>query len=172
MHFLAKLGEDPRHLAEQVLAVRAGECVKVLTVPAGERRPRSLAARPGSGGTSAVKSGSKKNGNDSRSRPLRLRTRCGVERYQPPVSRSSMSPMLQTNAPGIGGASIQPSAEPHLQAAVVVLGEQGEQAVVGVLADSPVVAVRRRRRVVEDPEQHRRVGRVPVGEVVGVEVRG
>jgi hypothetical protein len=68
-----------------------------------------VAARPGSGGTSASNPGSKKNGNDSLVRPLLLRTRCGVDRYQPPVSRSSMSPMLQTNVPGMGGASIQPS---------------------------------------------------------------
>src|SRR5512135_3675278 len=47
---------------------------------------------------------SKKNGNERRSRGAGLRTRCGVERNSPPVMRSSMSPMLQTNEPGTGGA--------------------------------------------------------------------
>ena len=46
---------------------------------------------------------------DDQSRPLSLRTRCGVDRYQPPVSRSSMSPMLATKVPASGGASIQPA---------------------------------------------------------------
>ena len=50
--------------------------------------------------------------------------------------RSSMSPMLQTNVSGIGGASIQPAARAHLQPADVVLAQQREQAVVGVLADA------------------------------------
>jgi hypothetical protein len=53
------------------------------------------------------KFGSKKNGNESRSHGAGLRTRWGVERYRPPVIRSSMSPMLQTNEPGIGGAGTQ-----------------------------------------------------------------
>ena len=73
------------------------------------RLPPRAAARPGSGGISAVKLGSKKNGKENRSRPLTLRTRCGVDRYQPPVSRSSMSPMLATKVPSIGGASTQPA---------------------------------------------------------------
>ena len=49
-----------------------------------------------------------------------------------------MSPMLQTTVPVIGGASTQPSAR-HLQSAVVVLGEQRDQPVVGVLADAPAL---------------------------------
>ena len=36
-----------------------------------------------------------------------FRTRWGVERYSPPVMRSSMSPRLQTRDPGTGGAGIQ-----------------------------------------------------------------
>ena len=60
--------------------------------------------------------------------------------------RSSMSPMLQTNDAGTGGASIQPSSRVHLQAADVVLAQDREQAVVGVLADAPHVEARRDRR--------------------------
>ena len=48
--------------------------------------------------------------------------------------------MLQTNVPGTGGASIQPLRRGDLQAAAVVLGEQGQQPVVGVLADAPAAA--------------------------------
>jgi len=56
-----------------------------------------------------------------------------------------------------------------LQAAAVILGEQRQQPVVGVLADPPPGGLRRRRRVAEDPEQDRRVGGVSGGEVPGVE---
>jgi hypothetical protein len=56
-----------------------------------------------------------------------------------------------------------------LQAAAVVLGEQRQQPVVGVLADPPAGSLRRRRRVAEDPEQDGRIRGVPVREVPGVE---
>ena len=58
-----------------------------------------------------------------------------------------------------------------LQAAAVILGEQGHQPVVGVLAHPPVPGLRRRRRVVEDPEQDGRVRGVPGGEVPGVQAQ-
>ena len=83
--------------------------------PSARRGRRARRAQPGIGRTSAFQLGSKKNGNDRRSRRAALRTRCGVERYSPPVMRSSMSPRLQTNEPGIGGASIQPRSRLHLQ---------------------------------------------------------
>ena len=41
--------------------------------------------------------------------PLVLRTRCSVDLYLLPVSRSSMSPMLQTNVSGSGGTSTHPA---------------------------------------------------------------
>ena len=56
-----------------------------------------------------------------------------------------------------------------LKAAAVVLGEQGQQPVVGVLAHSPARGPRWRRRVVEDPEQDGRVRGVPGGEVPGIQ---
>ena len=45
-----------------------------------------------------------KAGNEGGSRGAGLRTRWGVERNRPPVMRSSMPPILQTNEPGTGGA--------------------------------------------------------------------
>ena len=163
-------GKTFDYLAEKVVAVGAGEGAQVLAVPAAAAVV-SAAARPGSGGTSSANPGRGRTGSDSRVRPLRLRTRCGVERYQPPVRRSSMSPMLQTNVPGTGGASIQPVRGGDLQAAAVVLGEQGQQPVVGVLADAPAAETRRGRRVAEDPEQDGRVRGVPVGEVPSVQAQ-
>ena len=87
--------------------------------------------------------------------------------------RSSMSPMLQTNDSGTGGASIQPSRRVHLQAADGVLAQQREEAVVGVLADAVAhVEPRRDRpaRVVEDAKEDQRVGGVAAREVVGRQV--
>ena len=68
-----------------------------------------------------------------------------------------MSPMLHTSTSGSAGTSIQPSRAVDLQPTAVVLGEQRQQAVVGVLADAPVGVVA--GRVVEDPEQHGRISR-------------
>ena len=67
-------------LASQVVAVAPARPDAGVR-PSGARRS-SAGGDPssGSGRTSASHDGSKKNGNDSRSRPLRLRTRCGVER--------------------------------------------------------------------------------------------
>jgi Na+/H+ antiporter NhaD/arsenite permease-like protein len=62
------------------------------------------------------KSGSEKDGIDSRSRPLALiATRRATERQRPPVMRSSMSPTLHTTLPGLGGAppSSPAYARPH-----------------------------------------------------------
>ena len=56
-----------------------------------------------------------------------------------------------------------------LKPAAVVLSEQGQQPVVGVLAHPP--AVIGRRRVVKDPEQDGRVRGVSLGEVPGVEAK-
>ena len=134
--------------------------------PSQRRWPSSpVAARPGSGGTSAAKPGSRKNGNDSRGRPLRLRTRCGVDRYQPPVSRSSMSPMLQTNVPGTGGAVDPALRRGDLQAAAVVLRRAASAARSRCARRPPSRRPRRRRRVAEDPEQDGRIRGVPVREV-------
>jgi len=104
----AELGEDLGNLAEQVIAVGAREGSQVQAVPAAP----TVVSGGGPFGQWRHLGGetrSRKNGKESRPWPLRLRTRCGVDRYQPPVSRSSMSPMLQTSVPGTGGASIQPS---------------------------------------------------------------
>ena len=58
---------------------------------------------------------------------------------------------------GLGGHVDPARRAVHLQPAAVVLGEQRQQAVVGVLGDAPVRVVA--GWVVEDPEQHRRIGR-------------
>ena len=51
-----------------------------------------------------------------------------------------MSPRLQTSTPRCGSRAIHPPSSPvHLEAAVMILGEQGEQPVVGVLADAPLL---------------------------------
>ena len=161
---VAEGGEDLGDLAEQVVAVGAGEVVDARAVPplrsAPSERRRRRAGR--SARTSASQPGSKKNGQAMRSRPRGLRTRCGVDRYTPPVMRSSMSPRLQTSAPGCGGISTQPSARAHLEAAAVVLVQHREQAVVGVLPHAPARILGRtvgQRRVVEHPEQDHRVVR-------------
>ena len=77
--------------------------------------------------------------------------------------------MLQTKDCGSGGASIQPVARAHLQAADIVLPQQREQPVVGVFADAVqrVHALRHRpARVQEDAEQDQRVGSGVAREVV------
>jgi hypothetical protein len=159
----------PSHLAEQVVAVRAGEGTQVLAVPAapavvsgggpaGQRR--NLVAEPRI----------QEEREDSRVRPLRFRTRCGVDRYQLPVSRSAGQPVEHVADvadgrarqrrcvyPAVGGGDLQPAA--------VVLGEQRQQPVVGVLAGSPAVRLWRRRRIAEDPEQDGRVRRISVSEI-------
>jgi hypothetical protein len=57
----------------------------------------------------------------------------------------------------------------HLQAADVVLPQNGEQPVVGVLAHAPlhVIAGRRPRGVIEKAKQHQRVGGIAVMKVAG-----
>ena len=70
------------------------------------------------------------------------------------------------------GGNVDPArGRPHLQAAGRVLEQHGEQSVVGVLPDTPGVAVRRlgRRRVVEDAEEDDRVAREVASEPIGVE---
>ncbi len=57
----------------------------------------------------------------------------------------------------------------HLEPAVLVLGEQREESVVGVLGDSPGRVGGRVGRVVEYPEQDRRVGGEVADEPVGPE---
>ena len=79
--------------------------------------------------------------------------------------------MLATKVPASGGASIQPDWRPDLEAAVGVLGQQGQQAVVGVLPHAPAAIAGRRCRVTEHPEQDGRAGRVPGGEVVRVKAQ-
>src|SRR3546814_8760820 len=57
----------------------------------------------------------------------------------------------------------------HLQPAGPVLRQQGQETVVAVLADAPVLSAvgrRRCRRIAEDAEQHRRLGGVVRREVV------
>ena len=130
----------------------------------------------GNGTTFASHAGSKKNAYEMRWRPRGDRTRCGVERYRPPVMRSSMSPTLQTSVSGTTGTSTQssqPSGVADLQAAGAVLVQDREQAVVGVLGHPP--GGRRRlevgvdRRVAEDAEQGDRVGGEVLVEPAGVE---
>ncbi len=61
----------------------------------------------------------------------------------------------------MGGTSIQPLPAPDLEAAAVVLGQDRQQPVVGVLPDAPPLVLR--RRVAEDPEEHRGLaGQVPL----------
>src|SRR4051794_18197208 len=52
------------------------------------------------GSITAPHPGSRKKGNEYRSAVDELRARCGVDRYRPPVRRSSMSPRLQTISSG------------------------------------------------------------------------
>ena len=103
--------------------------------------------------------------------PSGLRTRCGVERYRPSVRRSSMSPRLQTSAPGTGGMSCHSPPVRTWRPPLVVLQQEGEQAVVGVLGHPPVAGAvgLDLGRVVEDPEQDRGVGRQVPGEPALVE---
>ena len=81
--------------------------------------------------------------------------------------------MLQTNESGSGGAATHRVGDLHLEAAGVVLQQDRQQAVVGVLADAPDRRRRRaRRRVVEDAEEHERVGGVGAREPVAARGRG
>ncbi len=75
--------------------------------------------------------------------------------------------MLHTNEPGIGGASIQPSATCTSSPPTSSCCRMVSSAVVGVLAHAPAASrgVGRCWRVVEDAEQHERIGRVAVGKV-------
>lgn len=57
----------------------------------------------------------------------------------------------------------------HLQAAVLVLRQQGQQAVVGVFADTPFF-VRRRGRIFEHAKEQRWVGGIGAAEIVRVEI--
>ena len=85
-----------------------------------------------------------------------------------------MSPMLHTSTPGSAGTSSHVAVRrAHLQPAELVLGEQRQQPVVGVLADAPLVGVGvvGQRRVVEDPEQHGRVAGEVLLEPVGAAAR-
>src|SRR5215469_10708784 len=104
----AELRKHFGDLAEQVVAVAAGERSQVLAVP-----PAGAVAGGGSAVGQRRHLGCEPRIEEERERqpPMAavLRTRCGVDLYHPPVSRSSMSPILQTSVPGIGGASIQPS---------------------------------------------------------------
>ena len=80
-----------------------------------------------------------------------------------------MSPRLHTIASGVGGTSTHSLVDADLQPAGVVLHQQRQQPVVGVLGDAPAAdELGRGRRVVEDAEQHRRV-RAPPVEPVAVE---
>ena len=76
--------------------------------------------------------------------------------------------MLHTNAPGVGRHVDPPACRPDLETAVVVLAQDRQEPVVGVLAHAPLVVVLTRSRGIgEDPEQDRRIGgqlaREPVG---------
>ena len=69
------------------------------------------------------------------------------------------------------GRRLQPAlVGAHLQAAVLVLGQQGQEAVVGMFADAP--AARFGGRIAEDAEQHRRTGQENLGEVIGRQAQG
>ena len=97
---------------------------------------RRCVRRSGAARTSASQPGSKKNGNAIRSRPLAADAVRASIGSAPPVMRSSMSPRLHTSAPGRAGR--RPTRRgAHLEPAAVVLGEDREQAVVGVLGDAP-----------------------------------
>ena len=87
--------------------------------------------------------------------------------------RSSMSPMLHTNGRGRAAPRSSRARVLHLEPAGVVLLQDGQHAVVRVLADAPALGARGpARRVVEDAEQHERVPRVALGEVVAARARG
>ena len=77
--------------------------------------------------------------------------------------------MLHTKTSGSAGTSIQPSRLRTCRPPWCVLREDREQPVVGVLADAPRLGRRRLRRVVEDAEQHGRVGGEVSREPVAVE---
>ncbi|HZR51506.1 MAG TPA: hypothetical protein VFB06_18580 [Streptosporangiaceae bacterium] len=167
-HIVAELREDLRDLAEEVIAVAAGEGAQVLAIPpwpavfAGRRaggQRRHLGGEPGI--------------QEERER-------------QPAVAAEVAHPVRRGPVPAPGHAvqhvadvaderagdwrRVDPAfRRGDLEAPAVVLGEQGKQPVVGVLAHSPARVPRRRGRVVEDAEQHGRIRGVSRGEVPGVE---
>ncbi len=109
--------------------------------------------------------GSRKNGNDSRP--------CGasvgahpVGRRAVPAAGEAVEHVADVADQGVrAGGHVDPGAvgPSHLQAAERVLGQQGQEPVVGVLGHAPALDPGRDRRVVERPEQHHRIG----GEVLG-----
>ena len=56
----------------------------------------------------------------------------------------------------------------NLQSALSILGQQGQEPIVGVFANAPSVC-RLARRIVKDPEQHGRVGRIGAFEIVAIQ---
>ena len=80
--------------------------------------------------------------------------------------------MLQTNEPGIGGASTQRDRDFTCKSADVVLPQNREQAVVGMLADAPRhrgVFCRFHIGIVENAKQDERIAGVVLSEVVLVQ---
>ena len=131
---------------------RCLEQVRIGVVPASGRpapdRRRAATPAPSSPGRGRTAS-----------RSGRGPTRCGrgaasTDR-RPTVARSSMSPMLHTNDVRHRRRRRSTRRRPHLQPAGVVLAQDREEAVVGVLPDAPSGLA---GRVVEDPEQDERVG--------------
>ena len=157
-----QLGEHLAHLGQHVVAVGAFECVHAGAVPA---RGAVVDARDGGMGFDAhVEIGVEEQRKRQAIAPAVVerhtmrrasgtaRRSCGRACRRCCTRRSSAS----------GGASIQPSRVLHLQAADIVLPQQREQAVVGVLTNAPahIQPAGTARRVLEDAKQHQRVGRV------------
>ena len=121
----------------------------------------------GNGRTSASQPGSKKNGNDRRSlpaeaaHPVRGRAVAAAGHAVEHVAD------VAHERPGLGRHVDPPVSAAHLQPAVVVLGKDREQAVVGVLGHAPAIRVGLGGRVAEDAEQDRRVGGEVADEPVG-----
>src|SRR5262245_50135627 len=143
-----QLREDLRDLAYQIVAVRAGERPQILPIPA----------------PFTIRRGGRPTG-----QRRHLGHEVGIEEErvrQPLVAADVAHPVRGRAIPATGHPvehvtdvaderalyrrRVDPAvARLHLQPTVVVLAQQGQQPVVGVFADSPVVGVRWSRRVVK-----------------------
>src|SRR3546814_8382695 len=172
-HFPTQVRKHLRHLPQQVVAVGAAEGLQVGAVP----------ARRG-GGAGAL--------GCFRRQGHHLGGEVGIEeeREGEPLVAAVVAYAVRRREVPAAGEAVEHVADVanqragqrrrgdpalrrlHLQAAVRVLGQQREQAVVAVLADAPVlltIARRRRGGIAEDAEQHRRLGGVVRLEVVGLQ---
>src|SRR5580698_4173297 len=141
----AQLREDPGNLAEQVVAVAAGEGPQILTVPS----PPAVVSGGGAIGQRRYLGGEARIQEEREREPAMAAqvadpVRC---RAVPPAGEAVEHVADIADERAGDGRRVDPAlGRGDLQATAVILGQQGEQPVVGMLAHSPVLGPRWRWR--------------------------